>query len=65
MGRRICPLSWNDTTTLLVMVDRMKGGVRALPTFTRLGYFYQHDGMYARKWPLQLCVYSVVATVVV
>ncbi len=31
--------------------------VRAPPTLTRLGWFYHHDGMYARKWPLLLCVY--------
>jgi hypothetical protein len=23
---------------------------------------YDHDGMYAKKWPLPLCVYSVVIT---
>ncbi len=37
------------------MVDRSKGGGHAPPTLTRLGWFYHHDGMYARKWPLPLC----------
>ncbi len=31
-------------------------------TLTRQSYFYHHDGMYARKWPLPFCVYSVVYT---
>ena len=44
------------TTTSLVMVDRVKGGGRAPPNLTRLGWFYHHDGMYARKWPLPLCL---------
>ncbi len=26
------------------------------PTLTRLGKFFHHDRMYARKWPLPLCV---------
>ncbi len=47
------------TTTLYVMVGRVKGGGRATPTLTWLGWFYHHDRMYARKWPLPLCVYSV------
>ncbi len=42
------------TTTMLVMVDRVKGGGRAPPALSRLGWFYHHDGMYARKWPLPL-----------
>ncbi len=33
-----------------------------LPTLARLGYFFHHDGMYARKCPLPLCVYSVFRT---
>ncbi len=48
-----------NTTTLHVIVDKVKGG-RAPPALNRLGLFYHHDGMYARKWPFQLCVYSVV-----
>ncbi len=45
-----------NTTTLLVMVDRVKGSGCAPPTLTRLGWFYLHDGTYARKWPLPLCL---------
>ncbi len=48
------------TTTLLVMVDRVKWGGRAAPSLTWLGLFYHHDGTYARKWPLPICVYSVI-----
>jgi hypothetical protein len=33
------------TTTLLVMVDRVKGGRRAPSTHTRPGLFYHHDGI--------------------
>jgi hypothetical protein len=38
-GECICPLSWSGayTTTLLVMVDRVKVGGRASPTLTRQG----------------------------
>ena len=43
------------TATLLVMVNVIKGGGRAPPTLTSLGYFYHHDGMYARKQRLLLC----------
>ncbi len=38
------------------MVDIVKGGVRSLPTLTRMGWFYSHAGMFARKWSLPLCV---------
>ncbi len=47
------------TTILFVIVDIAKGGGRATPTLTRLGWVFHHDGKYARKWPLPLCVYSV------
>ncbi len=40
------------------MVDRVKGGGRAHPILTILGWFYHHDGMSARHWPLPH-VYSV------
>jgi hypothetical protein len=34
------------TTTLLVMVDRVKGeGVDSPPPLTRVGRFYHHDGI--------------------
>jgi hypothetical protein len=32
--------------------------VHPLPS-PALGLFFHHDGMYARKWSLPLCVYSV------
>ncbi len=38
------------------MVDIAKWGGRVPSTLTRLGWFYHHDGMYARKRPLPLCV---------
>jgi hypothetical protein len=45
--------------TLLVMVDRVKGGGSAPPTLTWLGKFFHQDRMnsYVRKWQLTLlCV---------
>jgi hypothetical protein len=33
--------------------------VHASPTLTRVGWFFHHDGIYARKWPLQSSVYNV------
>jgi hypothetical protein len=36
------------TATSYVMVDIVKGGGRA-PTVSSLGYFFHHDGMYARR----------------
>jgi hypothetical protein len=47
-----------NTTALLLMVHRVKRIERALPILNRLGCVYHYDGMYARKWPLPLCVYS-------
>jgi hypothetical protein len=44
--------------TLLVMVNRVKGGGVHPPSS-----FYHLDGMYARQWPLPLCEYSVLMTV--
>ncbi len=41
---------------MVVLVDIVKGGGRAPPTLTNLGCFYSHEGMYAMKWPLPLCV---------
>jgi hypothetical protein len=38
------------------MVDKVKVGGRTPPNLTSLGYFFHHYGMYARKWPLPLCV---------
>jgi hypothetical protein len=42
------------------MVGRVKGGGRAPPTLTRLGWIYHHDGLYARKWLLPVFLYSLV-----
>ncbi len=39
------------------MVDIVLGDGRAPPTSTSLGWFYPHDGMYARKWPLPVWVH--------
>jgi hypothetical protein len=44
------------TTTLFEMVDIVKGGGNPRPTLTSLGYFFHHDLMDARQWPLPLCV---------
>jgi hypothetical protein len=45
------------TTTLYVMVDIVKGGGRApQPSPMAAGKFFHHEGIYARKWPLPLCV---------
>ncbi len=40
------------------MVNVVKGGGRAPPTVTNLSQFFHHNGMYAKKRPLPLCVYS-------
>ncbi len=48
--------------TLYVMVNIVKGGGRAPPTLTSLGKFFHHDGLYARKRPLQLCLNSMIQT---
>ena len=44
------------------MVDILKGGGRAPPTLSRVGWFFHYDGMYAIKWTLPLCEYSVIQT---
>ncbi len=49
------------TTTVLMMVDRVKGGGCATPPpLTRLGWIYHHEGMYARKLPLPVYLYFLV-----
>jgi hypothetical protein len=50
-------------TTLLAMVDRVKGEGMHPPTLTRLGWFYHNNGIYARKRPLPLCVYFLLLCV--
>ncbi len=55
----ICPLSWNVHYNFVRDGRNSKMGVGVHPPpppTTRLGWFYPHDGMYARKWPLPLCV---------
>jgi hypothetical protein len=42
------------------MVNTVERGGRASPTPTRVGKIFLHDGIYARKRLLTLCVYSVV-----
>jgi hypothetical protein len=58
------PSWWNERQKVaiplsLYSVDIVKGCGRALPTLTRLGWFFRHDGMYAREWQLPLCVLRV------
>jgi hypothetical protein len=48
------------TATLYVMVNIVERGGRAPLTLTRVGEIFHHDGIYARKRLLTLCVYSVV-----
>jgi hypothetical protein len=48
------------TTTLYVMVDLVKRGVRAPLTLSSPDFVFFHpDGVYAEKWPLPLYAYSV------
>ncbi len=48
------------TATLHVIADKVKGGGSAPPpSLPGWADFFHHDGMYARKWQLPLCVYSV------
>ncbi len=58
----ICPLCWSIHCNLYVKVNRVKGAGQwaCTPTHTSLGSFFHRNGMYARKRPLPLCVYSVV-----
>ncbi len=41
---------------------RVKGCGRAPSSLTRQGWFFHHEGMYARNRQLPLCVYSVLET---
>ncbi len=56
IGGLYLPSQLEATTPQLCLwcVDKLKGGARAPPTCTRLGWLYHHDGTYARKWPLPL-----------
>ncbi len=52
--------AYTATATLYVMVNRVKGGGRAPPHNSPAWVnFSIMSGMYARKRPLPLCVYSV------
>ncbi len=46
------------------MVDIVKGGGLAPHPSPARADFSAMDGMYARKWSLPLCVYSVVHTII-
>ncbi len=60
IGEVYLPSQLERTLKLLyMMVNIVKRGGRAPSTLTSLGKFFHHDGMYARKRPLPLCVYSV------
>ncbi len=56
---RICPLSRSVHCNIVRYGNRLKGGGRAPPTLTSMGYFFHHDGMYARNPQSPLCAYSV------
>ncbi len=61
----ICPVSWSEHYNFARDGITMKVGRRAAftpPPSPARADFSMHDGMYARKWPLPLCVSSVVST---
>jgi len=58
-GDCFCPLSWSVHCNFVRDVNRLKGGGRAPPTLTSQGWFFHHDGMYAKNRQSPLCVYSV------
>jgi hypothetical protein len=62
-GEKICIFqvpSQGKSLTLSYSVVKESG--RAPPILIRLGLFFHHDGICARKWPLPLCVCSVSTT---
>jgi hypothetical protein len=64
IGRVYLPLSWRVHYKLCKWCwIEWKGVGRAPPTLTSLGRFFHRNGMYARKWPLPLCLYSVWQTI--
>jgi len=59
----ICPLSWSvhhSPQFLYVMVD-LDSSERGW-AWTPHPDFFHHNGIYARKWPLPLCVHSVTSS---
>jgi hypothetical protein len=69
VGECICPLSWSIHQNFVHDGKYSERGWACTPpppTRTSLGKFFKffhHDGMYARKWPLPLCVYSGLTTI--
>ncbi len=64
IGRVYLPLSWRVHHKLCKWCwIEWKGAGRAPPTLTSLGRFSHRNGMYARKWPLPLCLHSVWQTI--
>jgi hypothetical protein len=53
----ICPLSWSVHCNFVRDNKGSERGWACTPP-TSLGYFFHHDGMYDRKRPFSLCVYS-------
>ncbi len=59
----ICPLSWSVHHNFERDGRYSEKGWSCTPVLTRLGWFFHHDWIYAKKWQLPLSVYSVVYTV--
>ncbi len=57
-GECIYPLSRTVHRNFVNDGNRLKGGGRAPTTLTSQGWFFHHDGMYARNWQSPFCVYS-------
>ncbi len=55
----ISPLSWSVHCKFVRDDNRKKGGGSPPLTLTSQGWFFYHDGMYARNRQMPLCVYSV------
>jgi hypothetical protein len=55
-GQCICPLSWSVHCNFTGEGNCSERGWACTPHPYQPGYFYPHDGMYARKRPLPLCV---------
>jgi hypothetical protein len=63
MGSVSAHLAGAYTTTLHMMVNRVKEGGRAPPPSPAKADFFHHDGMYAINRQLPFCVYSMPVTV--
>jgi hypothetical protein len=51
--------AYTKTSYVMVNIVKRHGQLDMHPPPASLGKFFHHDGMYARKRPLPLCVYSV------